>query len=159
MFTKVIRCWFTLHNENHCVYYIVRLTWLSMKRKCCIISGHSSMAAFIPLSLFEVVVNNDQNTYGLLSSFPLSVSESLTRLLYLMMMMIVRLVFPFVCLLTQINALISLDPGVRLCKLPFIKHIDSRAGGIKNTWSNWKIHIHISNEIHLYEFICLRLQG
>lgn len=54
-----------------------------MKRKCCIIYGHSTIAAFISLSLFEVVVNNDQNTHGPLSSFPLSVSESLTRLLYL----------------------------------------------------------------------------
>lgn len=62
-------------------------------------------------------------------------------------MMIARLAFPIVCFLTQTNALISLDLGVRLSKLLFIKRIDSRAAGIKNTWSNWKTRIHISNEI------------
>lgn len=44
--------------------------------------------------------------------------------------------FPFVCLLAQTNALISLDLEVRLCKLLFIRHIDSTAACIKNTWTN-----------------------
>lgn len=82
-FEHYILCWFDLHSENHCLCRVLPLTWLSMKRKCCIIYGHSTMAAFISLSLFGVVVNNDQNTHGLLSSFPLSVSASLTRFLYL----------------------------------------------------------------------------
>lgn len=41
------------------------------------------MTAFISLSLFGVGVKNDQHTHGLLSSFPLSVSASLTGFLYL----------------------------------------------------------------------------
>lgn len=127
--------WFDLHDENRCLP-ILPLTWLSMKRKC-IISGHSSAAAAIPLSLFWVVVNNDQNTHSLLCSFPLSVSGSLTRSLYLIpaTMMVVRLASPFVCLLAQTNALISSDLGVSLRKLLFIKRIDSTAAGIKNTCS------------------------
>lgn len=138
-FTEDIMCWFDLHNENQCLC-ILPLTWLSMKRKC-IIFGHSTVAASIPLSLFWVVVNNDQNTHGLLSSFPLSVSASLSRSLYLIPppMMMARLVSPFVCLLAQTNALISSDLGVSLCKLLFIKRIDSTAAGIKNTCSNREI--------------------
>lgn len=82
-FTKDILRWFHyLHNDNLCFCSILPLTWLSMKRKC-IIYGHSTMAAFISLSLFAVGVNNDQNTHGLLSSFPLPLSASLTRFLYL----------------------------------------------------------------------------
>lgn len=65
-----------------CVCSIALLSCLNMKRKC-IIYGHSTMAAFISLSLFGVGVNNDQNTHGLFSSFPLSLSASLTHFLYL----------------------------------------------------------------------------
>lgn len=67
--------------------------------------------------------------------------------------------FPFVCLRTQTNALISSEPEVRLCKPLFIKHIDSSAGGIKNTWSSWEIPIRASNEILLRELICFCLRG
>lgn len=128
-------CWFDLHPEKRCLR-ILPLTWLSMKRKC-IIFGHSTVAASIPLSLFWVVVNNDQNTHGLLSSFPLSLSASLTRPPYLIPapVMMARLASPFVCLLAQTNALISSDLGVSPCKLLFIKRIDSTAAGIKNTCS------------------------
>lgn len=62
---------------------VLHLTWQSIKRKCCIIHGHSTMAALIFLSLFRVGVNNDQNTHGPLSSFPLSLSASLASFLYL----------------------------------------------------------------------------
>lgn len=71
--------------------------------------------------------------------------------------MMVRLAFPLCLFLTQTNALISLDFEVRLCKLLSIKYIDSRAAGIKNTRSNKKIYIHISNEIVQYKLICLCL--
>lgn len=138
-FTEIIMCWFDLHNENQCLG-ILPLMWLSMKRKC-IIFGQSTAAASIPLSLFWVVVNNDRNAHGLLSSFPLSVPASLTRSLYLIPapMLMVRLASPFVCLLAQTNVLISSDLGVSLCKLLFIKCIDSAAAGIKNTCSNREI--------------------
>lgn len=66
----------------------------------------------------------------------LCLSPSLSLALYLILattMMMVRLASPFVCLLAQTNALISSDPGVSLCKLLFIKRIDSTAAGIKNT--------------------------
>lgn len=89
-------------------------------------------------------------------SLPLSLAFSIR---FHALMMIARLAFAFVCLHTQTNALISLDLEVRLCKLLFIKHIDSRAAGIKNTWTNSTIHIHVFNEILLYELICVCLQG
>lgn len=132
-------CWFDLHNENWCLG-ILPLTWLSVKRKS-IIFGHSTAAASIPLSLFWVVVNNDRNAHGLLSSFPPSVPASLTRSLYLIPapMLIARLASPFVCLPAQTNVLISSDLGVRLCKLLFIKRIDSTAAGFNNTCSNREI--------------------
>lgn len=72
-------------------------------------------------------------------------------------MKIVRLAFPIVCLLTQTNALI-LDLEVRLCKLLIVKHTDSRAAGIKNTWINWKILTHFKNEILLYELMWCSLE-
>lgn len=137
--TEDIMCWFDLHDGNRCLGILPPM-WLSMKRKC-IIFGHSAAAASIPLSLFWVVVNNDWNAHGLLSSFPLSVPASLSRSLYLIPapMLMVRLASPFVCLLAQTNVLISPDLGVSLCKLLFIKRIDSAAAGIKNTCSNREI--------------------
>lgn len=81
-------------------------------------------------------------------SLPLSHAFSIW--FHALMMMIARLAFPSVCLLTQTNALISLDLGVRLCKLLFIKHIDSRAAGITNTWSNWKIQ-----SMFLIKYLCI----
>lgn len=89
-------------------------------------------------------------------SLPLSLTLSIW---FHALMMIVRLALPIVCLLTQTNALISLDLEVRLCKLQFIKSIDSRAAGIKNTRINGKIHAHFPDKIHLHELICLCLQG
>lgn len=137
-YTEDIMCWFDLHNENWSLR-ILTPTWLNMKRKC-IIFGHCTTAASIP-PLFWVVVNNDQNAHGLLSSFPLSVPASLTRSLYLIPapMLMARLASPFVCLLAQTNVLISSDLGVSLRKLLFIKRIDSTAAGIKNTCSNREI--------------------
>lgn len=132
-------CWFDLHNENWCLA-ILPLTWLSAERKS-IIFSHSTAAASIPLSLFWVVVNNDRNAHGLLSSFPLSVPASLTRSLDLIPapMLMARLASAFVCLLAQTNVLISSELGVSLWKLLFIKRIDSAAAGIKNTCSKREI--------------------
>lgn len=94
------------------------------------------MAKFISLSFFGLCVNNDQNTHGLLSSFPLSLPVALSLSDSMRLMMVVRLAFFIVCPLTQTNALISLDPEVRLYKMLFIKRIDFRVACIKNTWSH-----------------------
>lgn len=77
-------CWFHhLHNENHRLGSVLQLTRMSMKRKCCISYGHCAMATLICLCLFGRGVNNDQNTHGLLSSHPPSLSASLTHSLHL----------------------------------------------------------------------------
>lgn len=110
------------------------------------------MAEFISLSLFGLCVNNDQNTHGLLSSFPLSLSPPVSLTFCIGFHAPddnSEISFFIVYPLTQTNALISLDLEVRLYKMLFIKHIDSRAAIIKNTWSNWQIHIYVSNEILL----------
>lgn len=141
-FTEDILCWFDLYNENWCLWYIAsdmteHEKKMNYRWSLCCGSIHPSLFSFF----FWVVVSNDRNAHGLLSSFPLSVLASLTRSLYLIPapMLMVRLAFPFVCLLAQTNVLISSDLGVGICKLLFIKCIDSTAAGFKNTCSNREI--------------------
>lgn len=81
-FTEDILRWFHYpHNENRCFWSISLQTWLNMKGKY-IISGPSTMAAFISLSLFGVGVNNEQIRMVLSLHF-LCLSQPLTRFLYL----------------------------------------------------------------------------
>lgn len=138
-------CWHDWAWKENVVLSMVTLPW-----------RHSSLFLYLALVKRMTSIPMVFFLHFLCLSLPLSLAFSIW---FHALMMIVRLAFPFVCLLTQTNALISLDLGVRLCKLLFIKHIDSRAARIKNTWSNWKIHIRVFNEIRLYELICLCLRG